>query len=127
MECFEKLIKKDWLHPLTGEKLTDQDIIPLQRVRIIIYYIVKYYIFIYILLLSFLLGWNGVCHNKCEFGRKKCKTSSTSLKNSIHISSLNLNNFNKIKLNSYYIMLRTYYFVLIKYIRMGLYIIPLYV
>lgn len=32
LECFEKLIKKDWLHPLTGEKLTDKDIIPLQRV-----------------------------------------------------------------------------------------------
>lgn len=33
MECFEKLIKKDWLHPLTGEKLTEKDLIPLQRVR----------------------------------------------------------------------------------------------
>lgn len=32
MECLEKLIKKDWLHPLTGEKLTEKDIIPLQRV-----------------------------------------------------------------------------------------------
>ncbi|KAF0710212.1 nitric oxide synthase-interacting protein [Aphis craccivora] len=31
MECFEKLIKKDWLHPLNGEKLTEKDIIPLQR------------------------------------------------------------------------------------------------
>lgn len=36
MECFEKLIKKDWQHPLTGEKLTEKDIIPLQRVRSII-------------------------------------------------------------------------------------------
>jgi hypothetical protein len=36
MECFEKLIKKDWLHPLNGEKLTEKDIIPLQRVRSII-------------------------------------------------------------------------------------------
>lgn len=34
MECVEKIIKKDWLHPLTGEKLTEKDIIPLQRVRI---------------------------------------------------------------------------------------------
>jgi len=33
MECFEKLIKKDWLHPLNGDKLTEKDIIPLQRVR----------------------------------------------------------------------------------------------
>lgn len=32
MECVEKIIKKDWLHPLTGEKLTEKDIIPLQRV-----------------------------------------------------------------------------------------------
>lgn len=31
MECVEKIIKKDWLHPLTGEKLTEKDIIPLQR------------------------------------------------------------------------------------------------
>uniref|UniRef100_A0A182JMJ2 Nitric oxide synthase-interacting protein homolog n=1 Tax=Anopheles atroparvus TaxID=41427 RepID=A0A182JMJ2_ANOAO len=31
MECVEKLIKKDMLHPLTNEKLTDSDIIPLQR------------------------------------------------------------------------------------------------
>lgn len=32
MECVEKIIKKDWIHPLTGEKLTEKDIIPLQRV-----------------------------------------------------------------------------------------------
>jgi hypothetical protein len=32
MECVEKIIKKDWCHPLTGEKLKEQDIIPLQRV-----------------------------------------------------------------------------------------------
>jgi len=31
MDCVEKLIKKDWLHPITGEKLEDKDIIPLQR------------------------------------------------------------------------------------------------
>lgn len=31
-ECFEKLIKKDMLHPLTGQKLKEKDIIPLQRV-----------------------------------------------------------------------------------------------
>jgi hypothetical protein len=32
MECVEKIIKKDWCHPLTGEKLKEQDIILLQRV-----------------------------------------------------------------------------------------------
>jgi nitric oxide synthase-interacting protein len=31
MDCVEKIIKKDWLHPMTGEKLTEKDIIPLQR------------------------------------------------------------------------------------------------
>ncbi|XP_046389502.1 nitric oxide synthase-interacting protein homolog [Ischnura elegans] len=31
MECVEKVIKKDWMHPLTGEKLQESDIIPLQR------------------------------------------------------------------------------------------------
>lgn len=31
MECVEKLIKKDMIHPLTNEKLTDKDIIILQR------------------------------------------------------------------------------------------------
>ncbi|XP_057364945.1 nitric oxide synthase-interacting protein homolog [Daphnia carinata] len=30
-ECFEKLIKKDMVHPLTGLKLKEKDIIPLQR------------------------------------------------------------------------------------------------
>lgn len=30
-ECVEKLIKKDMIHPLTNEKLTDKDIIWLQR------------------------------------------------------------------------------------------------
>lgn len=49
MECFEKLIKKDWLHPLTGEKLTEKDIIPLQRVLNIIQYIFILYIYIYII------------------------------------------------------------------------------
>jgi hypothetical protein len=32
MECVEKIIKKDWCHPLTGEKLKEEDVIPLQRV-----------------------------------------------------------------------------------------------
>ncbi|XP_026765138.1 nitric oxide synthase-interacting protein homolog [Galleria mellonella] len=31
MECVEKIIKKDWLHPLTGDKLKEKDIIPMQR------------------------------------------------------------------------------------------------
>lgn len=31
MECVEKLIKKDMMHPLTGVKLKEKDIIPLQR------------------------------------------------------------------------------------------------
>lgn len=31
MECVEKLIKKDMIHPLTNEKLTEEDIICLQR------------------------------------------------------------------------------------------------
>ena len=32
MECVEKLIKKDMLCPITGQKLKDSDIIPLFRV-----------------------------------------------------------------------------------------------
>ncbi|XP_017889710.1 nitric oxide synthase-interacting protein homolog [Ceratina calcarata] len=31
MECVEKIIKKDWINPLDSTKLTDADIIPLQR------------------------------------------------------------------------------------------------
>ncbi|KAH8404516.1 hypothetical protein KR222_010144 [Zaprionus bogoriensis] len=31
MECVEKLIRKDMIHPLTDRKLKDKDIIPLQR------------------------------------------------------------------------------------------------
>ncbi|XP_053687613.1 nitric oxide synthase-interacting protein homolog [Sabethes cyaneus] len=31
MECVEKIIKKDMIHPLTNEKLSESDIIPLQR------------------------------------------------------------------------------------------------
>ncbi|XP_039745816.1 nitric oxide synthase-interacting protein homolog [Pararge aegeria] len=31
MECVEKIIKKDWINPLTGDKLKEKDIIPLQR------------------------------------------------------------------------------------------------
>uniref|UniRef100_A0A1I8PDT1 Nitric oxide synthase-interacting protein homolog n=1 Tax=Stomoxys calcitrans TaxID=35570 RepID=A0A1I8PDT1_STOCA len=31
MECVEKLIKKDMIHPLTNQKLKEKDIIPLQR------------------------------------------------------------------------------------------------
>lgn len=34
MECVEKIIKKDWIHPLTSEKLSEKDIIPLQRVSV---------------------------------------------------------------------------------------------
>lgn len=31
MECVEKLIKKDMLDPINGKKMTEKDIIPLQR------------------------------------------------------------------------------------------------
>jgi len=31
LECYEKLVKKDMLHPLTGDKLREKDIIMLQR------------------------------------------------------------------------------------------------
>ena len=30
-DCIENIVKKDWQHPLTGEKLTEPDIIYLQR------------------------------------------------------------------------------------------------
>ncbi|CAB0037619.1 unnamed protein product [Trichogramma brassicae] len=33
MECYEKLIKKDMINPLDNSKLTEEDIIPLQRGR----------------------------------------------------------------------------------------------
>lgn len=36
LECVEKLIKKDMVDPMNGEKLTDKDIIVLQRVRLTI-------------------------------------------------------------------------------------------
>jgi nitric oxide synthase-interacting protein len=32
MDCVERIIKKDWLHPITGDGITEKDIIPLQRV-----------------------------------------------------------------------------------------------
>lgn len=31
MDCVEKIIKKDWIHPLTSEKISEKDIIMLQR------------------------------------------------------------------------------------------------
>ncbi|XP_018330668.1 nitric oxide synthase-interacting protein homolog [Agrilus planipennis] len=31
LECIEKIIKKDWTHPLTGQKLKEKDIIVMQR------------------------------------------------------------------------------------------------
>ncbi|KAK9884333.1 hypothetical protein WA026_005283 [Henosepilachna vigintioctopunctata] len=31
MECVEKIIKKDWIHPLTNQKLKEKDIIVMQR------------------------------------------------------------------------------------------------
>lgn len=34
MECFEKLIKKDMIHPLTNAKLKEKDIIVMQRVSV---------------------------------------------------------------------------------------------
>ncbi|XP_033221849.1 nitric oxide synthase-interacting protein homolog [Belonocnema kinseyi] len=31
MECVEKILKKDWINPLDNSKITEEDIIPLQR------------------------------------------------------------------------------------------------
>lgn len=44
MECVEKIIKKDMIHPLTNQKLKEKDIIPMQRV--IMYYFIKKYIYL---------------------------------------------------------------------------------
>lgn len=32
LECVEKIIKKDWIHPLTNKKMAEKDIIVMQRV-----------------------------------------------------------------------------------------------
>lgn len=40
-ECVEKLIKKDMTDPVTGDKLSEKDIIPLQRVRVYFFIDVK--------------------------------------------------------------------------------------
>lgn len=40
LDCVEKLVKKDMLHPITGAKLTDKDIIVLQRVSSKIYMLI---------------------------------------------------------------------------------------
>lgn len=34
LECVEKIIKKDMIHPLTGQKLMENDIVIMQRVSI---------------------------------------------------------------------------------------------
>lgn len=36
-ECVEKLIKKDMIDPVSGDKLSNKDIIPLQRVCFYVY------------------------------------------------------------------------------------------
>ena len=36
-ECVDRLIKKDMMDPVTGDKLSDRDIIPLQRVCVNFY------------------------------------------------------------------------------------------
>lgn len=35
LECFEKIIKKDWIHPLTSTKLKEKDVIFMQRVSVL--------------------------------------------------------------------------------------------
>ena len=37
VECVEKILKKDMIHPLTGEKLKDSDIIIMKRVSFLIF------------------------------------------------------------------------------------------
>lgn len=36
-ECVEKLIKNDMIDPVTGDTLSDKDIVPLQRVCVYFY------------------------------------------------------------------------------------------
>lgn len=31
MDCVENIIKKDWIDPTNGKKMTEKDIIPMQR------------------------------------------------------------------------------------------------
>lgn len=68
MECVEKIIKKDWIHPLTSQKLTESDIIPLQRVRNLTKKILNFK-----LAHNFFpcfLGWNRLLHYKRQTGRE---------------------------------------------------------
>ena len=41
-ECFEKLVKKDMAHPLTGQKLKEKDIVHLQRVFLKLYIFIEF-------------------------------------------------------------------------------------
>lgn len=106
MECVEKLIKKDWQHPLTGEKLAENDIILLQRVRSTCkhVYFKCAFIFISIQQLFIFLGWNGIFNNKCELAREKCKTSFTSL---ILLNKYNFFYILNISVLVYYLTLKT--------------------
>lgn len=71
MECVEKLIKKDWINPLDNSKITEADIIPLQRVNII-YIILSCFYYInlssnYLPSIIFNIvatGWNRICCSK---------------------------------------------------------------
>lgn len=44
LECYEKLIKKDMIHPLNNEKLKTKDIIVMQRVRFVLIAFVEIYV-----------------------------------------------------------------------------------
>lgn len=69
MECVEKIIKKDWIHPLTSEKITEKDIIPLQRVSSTNFFSWQCFIGIYPLshlhiISLYFLGWNRILNHK---------------------------------------------------------------
>lgn len=42
MDCVEKIIKKDWIHPLTSTKITEKDIIMVSLLKILNLFVIYY-------------------------------------------------------------------------------------
>lgn len=65
MDCVEKIIKKDWIHPLTDEKLTEKDIIPLQRVGFAVNLnCICSFECLLLIIIIMLIGRNWVCQHQ---------------------------------------------------------------
>lgn len=101
MECYEKLIKKDMIHPLTNSKLKEKDIIVLQRVSVTFINSIPIPLNVF-----YFSGWNWILSDQHR-ARRKRETASTHVLNYSEWNADPSKSYDENKTNTHFVRMKS--------------------